>query len=131
MSSSTKIDNRNKDILVLGKGARQGLEHTLSAEKMYSTNFTETDKKLCLILHYNEVNSYLFVNGNEIRKIKAKDFETVATPSYLGKVSKDWSVDNKKNTGLNGHVYDFSVDYDAIAVADILDIDEYLMKKKR
>ena len=131
MSSSTNIDNRNKDILVLGKGARQGLEHTLSAEKMYSTNFTEIDKKLCLILHYNEVNSYLFVNGNEIRKIKAKDFETVATPSYLGKVSKDWSVDNMKNTGLNGHVYDFSVDYDAIAVADILDIDEYLMKKKR
>ena len=131
MSSSTKIDNRNKDILVLGKGTRQGLEHTLSAEKMYSTNFTEIDKKLCLILHYNEVNSYLFVNGNEIRKIKAKDFETVATPSYLGKVSKDWSVDNMKNTGLNGHVYDFSVDYDAIAVADILDIDEYLMKKKR
>ena len=131
MSSSTKIDNRNKDILVLGKGARQGLEHTLSAEKMYSTNFTEIDKKLCLILHYNEVNSYLFVNGNEIRKIKAKDFETVATPSYLGKVSKDWSVDNMKNTGLNGHVYDFSVDYDAIAVADILDIEEYLMKKKR
>ena len=131
MSSSTKIDNRNKDILVLGKGTRQGLEHTLSAEKMYSTNFTEIDKKLCLILHYNEVNSYLFVNGNEIRKIKAKDFETVATPSYLGKVSKDWSVDNMKNTGLNGHVYDFSVDYDAIAVADILDIHEYLMKKKR
>ena len=57
MSSSTNIDNRNKDILVLGKGARQGLEHTLSAEKMYSTNFTEIDKKLCLILHYNEVNS--------------------------------------------------------------------------
>ena len=131
MSSSTKIDNRNKDILVLGKGTRQGLEHTLSAEKMYSTNFTEIDKKLCLILHYNEVNSYLFVNGNEIRKIKAKDFETVATTSCLGKFSKDWSVDNMKNTGLNGHVYDFSVDYDAIAVADILDIHEYLMKKKR
>ena len=131
MSSSTKIDNSNKDILVLGKGTIQGLEHTLSAEEMYSTNFTEIDKKSGLILHYNEVNIYLFVNGNEIRKIKAKDFETVATPSYLGKVSKDWSVDNMKNTGLNGHVYDFSVDYDAIAVADILDIHKYLMKKKR
>ena len=80
MSSSTKIDNSNKDILVLGKGTIQGLEHTLSAEEMYSTNFTEIDKKLCLILHYNEVNSYLFVNGNEIRKIKAKYFETEATP---------------------------------------------------
>ena len=33
MSSSTTIDNRKKDILILGKGPRQGLEHTLSAEK--------------------------------------------------------------------------------------------------
>ena len=35
-------------------------------------------------------------------------------------ISKDWSVDNMKNTGLNGYVYDFNVDYDAITVADIL-----------
>ena len=41
MSSSTKIDNRKKDILILGKGPTQGLEHTLSAEKMYSINFTK------------------------------------------------------------------------------------------
>ena len=40
MSSSTKIDNRKKDILILGKGPTQGLEHTLSAEKMYLINFT-------------------------------------------------------------------------------------------
>ena len=44
MSSSTKIDNRKKDILILGKGPTQGLEHTLSAEKMYSINFTEHNK---------------------------------------------------------------------------------------
>ena len=41
MSSSAKIDNRKKDILILGKGPTQGLEHTLSAEKMYSINFTK------------------------------------------------------------------------------------------
>ena len=41
MSSSTKIDNRKKDILILGKGPTQGLQHTLSAEKMYSITFTE------------------------------------------------------------------------------------------
>ena len=41
MSSSTKVDNRKKDILVLGKGLKQGLEHTLSAEKLYSINFTK------------------------------------------------------------------------------------------
>ena len=41
MSSSTKIDNRKKDILILGKVPTQGLKHTLTAEKMYSINFTE------------------------------------------------------------------------------------------
>ena len=44
MSSSTKIDNRKKDILILGKGPTQGLEHMLSSEKMYSISFTELDK---------------------------------------------------------------------------------------
>ena len=41
MSSSTKIDNSKKDILILGKGPIQGLEHTLSAEKLYLINFTK------------------------------------------------------------------------------------------
>ena len=129
MSSLTKIDKRKKYILILGKDPTQGLEHTLSAEKMYSINFTVTGKKFCLNLHYNGVNNYLFVNGNEIYKFKAKDFEIVATPLCLGNISKDWSVDNMTKTGLNGYVYNFSVDYDAIAVDDILDIHNYLMKK--
>ena len=129
MSSSTTIDNRKKYILILGKGPTQGLEHTLSAEKMYSINFTVTGKKFCLSLHYNGANSYLFVNGKEIHKFKAKDSEIVATPLYLGNISKDWSVDNMKKTGLNGYVYDFSVDYVAITVDYILDIHNYLMKK--
>ena len=59
-----------------------------------------------------------------------KDSEIVGTPLCLGNISKDWSVDNMKKTGFNGYVYDFSVDYDAIAVDDILDIHKYLMKKK-
>ena len=45
------------------------------------------------------------------------------------KHSKDWSINNTKYTGLKGYVFDFSVDYDAIAVSDILDIHKYLMKK--
>ena len=63
MSSSTKIDNRKEDILILGKGQTQGLEHAWSAEKMYSVNFIVTGKKFCLSMHFNGVNSYLFVNG--------------------------------------------------------------------
>ena len=41
MSSSSTIDNRKKYILILGKGPTKGLEHKLSAEKMYSINFTK------------------------------------------------------------------------------------------
>ena len=129
MSSSTKIDNRNKDVLILGKVPTQDLAHTLSPEKMFSINFTEKDKKLCFSLHYNRANSYLFVNGKEIHKFKAKDSEIVATPLCLGNISKDWSVDNMKKTGLNVFVYDLSVDYVTITVDDILDIHNYLMKK--
>ena len=122
MSSSAHIDNKKKDILVLGKGPTQGLEYTLNAEKMYSINFTVTNKKLCLSLHYNEANSYLFVNGTKIYKFKAKDSEIFVGPIYIGNISKDWSVDNMKRTGFAGYVYDFSVDYGAIAVDDIKNI---------
>ena len=80
-----KIDDRKKDILILRKGPTQGLEHALSAEKMYSINFIEQNKKFCLSLHYNGANSYLFVNGTEITKLKAKDSEIVATPLCLGR----------------------------------------------
>ena len=86
MSSSVHIDNKKKDTLVLGKGPIQGLESTLTAEQMYSTNFTITKKKFCLSLHYNGANSYLFVNGSEIYKFKAKDSEIVASPLCLGNI---------------------------------------------
>ena len=95
---------------------------------MYLINFTVTKKKFCLSLHYNGANSCLFVNGTEIYKLKAKDSEIVASLLCLGNISKDWSVDNMKKTGFNGYVYDFSVDYDATDVDDILDIHKYLMK---
>ena len=96
---------------------------------MYSINFTKEYTKFCLSLHYNGANSYLFVNGTEIINFKAKDSNIVARPLCLGNISKDWSVDNMKDTGLNGYVYDFSVDYDATDVDDIKDIHKYLMKK--
>ena len=66
--------------MIFGKGPTQGLEYTLSAEKMYSINFTDHNKKFCLSLDYNGANSYLFVKSKEIHKYRAKDFETVATP---------------------------------------------------
>ena len=89
---------------------------------MYSINFTVTKKKFCLGLHYNGANSYLFVNGTEIYKFKAKDSEIVPRPLCLGNISKGWFTDNMKKTGFNGYVYDFSVDYDAPDIDDIKDI---------
>ena len=89
MSSSAHIDKKKKDILVHGKGPTQGLEHILTAEKMYSINFTVTRKKFCVSLHYNGANSYLFVNGTEIYIFKAKDSEIIPNPLCLGNISKD------------------------------------------
>ena len=71
MSASVHIDNKKKDILVLGRGPTQGLEHALTAGEMYSISITVT-KKIFLSLHCNGANSYLFVNGTEIYKFKAK-----------------------------------------------------------
>ena len=51
MSFSSHINNKKKDILILGKGLTQGLENTLTAEEMYSINFTVTKNKFCLSLH--------------------------------------------------------------------------------
>ena len=74
MNSSPHIDNKGKDILILGIGPTQGLDgNSLTAEKMYSINFTVTKKKFCLSLHYTGANSLSFVNSTEIYKFKAKD----------------------------------------------------------
>ena len=95
-SSLTKIDNRKKDILILGKSPTQGLEHTLSTEKMYSNTFTEKNKKNYLSLHYNKENSCSFVNGTEIIKFKSRDPEIRLYPLCLGNISRDWSAHNMK-----------------------------------
>ena len=119
MSSSPHIDKKGKDILILGKGPTQGLsENSLTAEKMYSINVTVTKKKFCLNLHYNGANSYLFVNGKEIIKFKAKD-SIVAGPSS-----------NMKKTGLNSYVYEFKVDYSNNNTKDTIPyVHKYLMSK--
>ena len=97
MSSSVHVDNKKKDILVLGEGPTQGLGCTaVTAEKMYSIKFTAARRKFCLNLRYNGGNSYLFVKSTEITKFKANDYEVVATPLCLGYVSKYCSVDNMK-----------------------------------
>ena len=85
----------------MGDGFVQGInDTTLYAEKIYSQNFTAVNKKFVLSLHYNGVNSYLFVNGKQELKFKAKDDQIVKKILCLGNISNDWTVANAQKMGL-------------------------------
>ena len=76
MDSSVHIDNKGKDIFIIGDVPTQGLDDTtLAVETIYSINFTKLLRKFCLSLHYNGRNSLLFVNATKIYRFKAKDFK--------------------------------------------------------
>ena len=101
---------------------------------MYSPNFSVENKAFCLSLHYNnKSDSYLYVNDKEVVKFKTK-YQSNFNGKYLcqmclGNVSSEFNLIDRKSAGLHGYVYYFSVDYDAIAVDDILDIHKHLMEK--
>ena len=99
MSLSVHIENKNKDILILGEGPTQVLDDTtLTTESKYRINFAQSGKRFVLSLHYNRSNSFLFVNATKIYQFKAKDSEIKAYTMCLGNISKDFRINNlKKN----------------------------------
>ena len=117
--------------LVLGIGPTQGLDDTtLTAEAQYSINFSRSNRKFCLSRQYNGSNNPLFVNATKIYQFKVKDSEIKKHHLCLGRISGDFSANNMmKKTGLNGCVYDSSVDYRAFETSSIINIHKYLMKK--
>ena len=122
-------NNKNKYILVLGRGPLQVLDNsTITAEARDPINFAKSGKNIVLSLHYNGNKSFLFVNGAKMYQFKAKDSEIKPCPLYLGNISKDFTINNMKKTGLIGVVKVFSVDYNVIDSDDILDIHRYLME---
>ena len=129
--NSSHSTNKTQNIYVLGKYFVQGINNTtIYAEKIYKTNFTEQSKKFILSLHYNGVNSYLFVNGSQKLKLKSSVNYLEGNLLCVGNISSDWSLTNVTKTGLNGNVYDFAVDYFPLSgVKTIYDIHRYLMKK--
>ena len=130
MSWSVNIDNKRKDILILGEGPTQGLDDTtLTAEAKYPMNFTQPGKRFVLSLHYNGSNSFLFVNATKVYQFKAKNSEIKDYALCLGNVSKGFTINNMRKTGLKGLVKWFSVDFNPIDNNNILDIHKYLMKK--
>ena len=99
MSSSVHIDNKGKDILILGEGPTQGLDDTtLKAEAKYPINFTQSRKRFVLSLHYNGCNSFLFVNATKIYQFKAKDSEIKDYALCLGDISNSFTRNNMKNS---------------------------------
>ena len=129
MTNSKHANNKTKDVLVLGHGLIQKIDDTTTyAEKMYSRNFTVANKTFCLSLRYSGDDSYLFVNGKEVIKFKARKQSVVGKLS-LGNIPADFNQAERKSAGLYGYIYDFSVDYNAISNDKIHDIHACLMRK--
>ena len=127
-NSVVHSNNKANNILIMGDGFVQGInDTTLYAEKIYNKNFSAVDEKFVLSLHYNGDNSYLFVNGKQELKFKAKDEQIVKEILCLGNLSDDWTALNATKTGLYGNVYDFAVDYTETSVGNIYNIHRYLM----
>ena len=130
MSSSVHIDNEKKDILILGKGSTQGLDDAkLTAEAQYWTNFSRSNRKSSLSLHYNGSNSFVFNHATKIYQFKVRDCEIKKYPLCLGNITEGFSADNMTRIGLSGCVYDFSVGYRAFDTSNITDFHKCLMKK--
>ena len=100
--SLVHANNKANNIYVIGNLFVQGINDTTYAEKVYSQNFTAVNKKFVLILHYNGDNSYLFVNGKQELKCKAKDDQIVKEILCLGNISDDWTTVNAEKTGFWG-----------------------------
>ena len=128
-SGYEKITNNPKDnFSILGEGPTYGINGSFgSPDKTFSINFTKTNTNICLSLHYNVDNSYLFVNGKEIFKFR-DDNKNVNFPTKfcLRSISNGFSATKSGEVSLNGNVYDVSVDYNSI---DKSAIRKYLMTK--
>ena len=76
MSSSVNVDNKGKDILILGEGSTQGLHGTtFTAEAKYPINFRQSGKRFLFSPYYDGSNSFLFVNTTKGYQFKAKNSE--------------------------------------------------------
>ena len=125
MSFSIHRTNRANHIYLMGDGLTQGINDTkIYVEKKYFRNFTESDVKFILSLHYNGDDSYLFVNCRQELKFKCKTDQLVKEKLCIGNLSES------EKAGSYGNIYDFVVDYEEfLGVKPIYDMYRYLMTK--
>ena len=131
MSFSVHATNKANHIYLMGDGLTQGInDTTIYVEKNYYRNFTDAGKRFVLSLHYNSDDSYLFVNGRQELKFKAKTDQLVKEKLSIGNLSDQWTASKSEKTGLYGNIYDFLVDFQAVVgVKTIYDMHRYLMTK--
>ena len=131
MSFSVHATNRVNHIYLMGTGLTQGInDTTIYAEKNFYRNFTDFCKKFILRLHYNGDNSYLFVNGRQELKFKAKTDQLVKEKLCIGNLSDQWTTSESEKTGTYGKIYNFVVDYEQISgVKTIYYMHRYLIIK--
>ena len=127
-SFSKHANNKRSNIYVMGKDYVQRInDTTIYAEKMY---YKFVYHKFVLSLHYNGNNSYLYVNGNQELKFKAKTDQLGKEKLCSGNLSDQWTTSESEKTGVYGKIYDFIVDYEQIAGSTtILDMHRYLITK--
>ena len=131
-SSLVHQNNKANNIYVMGDVFVQRINDTiLYAEKIYSQNFTQPNKKFVLSLHNNQYNdSYLFVNGKQELKFKAKTGQLLMKKLCIGNLSDEWTASKSEKTELYGNIYDFIADYKKVTgVKAIYDMHRYLMIK--
>ena len=73
---------------------------TLTVEAKYPINFTQTNKRFVLSLHYNGINSFIFVNATKIYQFKGKNSKIKGYTLCLGNISKDFTINNLKKNGI-------------------------------
>ena len=90
----------------------------------------KSSKEFILSLHYNFNDSYLFVNGVQELKFKAKNDQIISEGLCLGNLSGEWTTSESEKTGLYGNIYDFAVDCKVVnGIKPIYDMHRYLMIK--
>ena len=117
------VYNKRKYILILGEEPVQGIDDkTLTVEAKYPTNFTKSEKRFVLSLHYKRSSSFLYVNATKVYQFIAKNPGIEDYVLCLGNISNNFATNKLKKIGLTGVAIFFSVDFHPIDTNDILDV---------